>query len=95
MPREPEEFICKVCGKSFMKVRKGQIPKYCSPECKKEWTIPRQRELSRMSKERQRKLKLIKKNKQTIANVNEIARKNGMSYGQYMALQYAKQVQVK
>ena len=69
---------CEVCGKEYMGI---SISKTCSDACKKE--------LRRMTeaiwKAEQRGKRNGKKEMSELARINEEARQNGMTYGQYVA----------
>lgn len=72
--------ICSVCGKEYPTefIRSN----YCSPECKES------RQNERIVKGVYTKKKKEKLDDSNISKVNAMAKKMGMSYGQYVALQY-------
>ena len=92
------EAICKICGKTFVKEKYQSAKKYCSEECCEKSTILRKKEyyvanrdvISRRSEEYKKKKKrkaACKKysNKKAIIDIAALARKEGLSYGQYVA----------
>lgn len=77
--------ICVICGKRFEYMKGTKVT--CSIECKEE----RQRQYSR---KRNEELKVNKPPKKINSNLDDIekeARKLGMSYGKYMALNAMKE----
>ena len=71
--RKDREFVCELCGAKFVSDYKR---KYCCEVCMKE-----------ASRQRKRKPKENNKNKPTtsLAQINELARAEGLNYGQYVA----------
>ena len=77
------------CGAEFVAVRSDKL--YCCPECRllvgRKRVAERQREERRQDKEVREKMKLRKrkKPKKSIAEMDAEARKEGLSYGLYIA----------
>lgn len=69
--------LCKWCGKYYIPEVNGQL--YCKPEC-----YDKSYEYRHQSKKKN------KSNAQEIAEIDAAARKAGMSYGKYVAMQYMK-----
>lgn len=69
--KDPDPVSCPICGKSFIKKAKNQ--KFCSIECRK---------LATPTKEP----KKVKKQMSDLAEVNQMARKQGLTYGMYVGL---------
>ena len=91
-----EELICPVCGKAFVREKGKHSQKYCSIECgnlvdinrKKKIYENNKEELNRKRREynRAKKLKESSGNgKLSISEVDALADKKGLSYGQYVA----------
>lgn len=82
--------ICPVCGKEFI----DRTRKYCSPKCSKEGYRRRQLKYSidRYHEEKENQLRETKKPKEKsqLERLAREAREAGMTYGQYVALEYAK-----
>lgn len=72
---------CKICGKTFEGWNKDQ--KYCSVECKKINDRAVQEKYRKSLKEKEA---LAAKKRMAINDINEEARKQGMTYGQYVAM---------
>lgn len=87
--KKPEKGICVVCGKKF--AQKKVTQKCCSDECRHTLTIQRQNayfkeKYAREKAERKEKQKQIPKtNHEKIADIAIAARKEGLTYGQYVA----------
>lgn len=82
--------VCPVCGKEFTE----RTRKYCSPKCSKEGYRRRQLKYSidRYHEEKENRQKAAGRIKK-VSPLEEAARKAreaGMTYGQYVALEYAK-----
>lgn len=78
--------ICVVCGKEFEPRVNNQ--KCCSPECSDIQKAKRAKASYEKHKHQQRRKKSPRQKKEDLAKANEVARNNGMSYGQYMAEKY-------
>ena len=88
------EAYCQECGKTFTKRRSNQ--RYCCEECCRLGTLRRNRaSYNRRYAEAKKKGKGKKKKLSTLAEINQLARDAGMTYGKYMALQYGKLVRVR
>ena len=81
--------VCLICGKALT----GNQTKYCSEECRYKAQLERQRQLNKNeykkpkadtvappSKKRGRPPKKL-----SIADINQLAREEGLNYGQYVA----------
>ncbi len=81
---------CPVCGREFT----DRTRKYCSPKCSKEGYRRRQAKYSiaRYHTEKDKQIKEAKKPKKEspLERLAREAREAGMTYGQYVALEYAK-----
>ena len=78
---------CKICGREFIAKRKNQI--YCDKSCTAKAGV--------LATKERRKAKAAaekSKPKRSISDINEEARAAGMTYGQYVAMQYAKTVRI-
>lgn len=75
--RKKEQKFCIVCGKELI----GRKRAYCSEECNRQAINEKQSEYKRVVVPTGKK----KKPKLTIAQINELARKEGLNYGQYCA----------
>ena len=73
---------CEVCGKEFTAYKKTQI--CCSAECAEERKRRKSLEYQRQKKEK-RKIEKIEPNKDRITEMETEARRNGLTYGQYVA----------
>ena len=80
--REHNIFNCKVCGKEF--ITDSNIRKCCSDECKKINARRNGKIWADKQKNKQPKKKK-KEKKLTIVDIAVMARKAGMTYGQYVA----------
>ena len=78
---------CVVCSKTFTPTAANQNT------CCEEHRQQRATELRKIREKKRLKRKPVKKNK--LAEICEIARSNGMSYGQYMAEQYKREVKIR
>ena len=89
---------CKICGKEFVPVTTNQT--YCCAECRMESKRIIAREKSKMINE-ERKIEVKKRNEEnerkrirskkprlSIGEISVLARKAGMTYGQYVAQMY-------
>lgn len=74
---------CKHCGNEFLTTNKNRI--YCSDKCSRKENKKIQRE-----KYKQERELLERKKQNNLVKTNEAARAAGLSYGKYVALQYAK-----
>lgn len=84
-PLEEIKKICKLCGREFITTKKTQV--YCDKRCTDK--------ANKLASCERKKAKAAEKNKPkrcTIADINEAARAAGMSYGKYVAMQYAKTI---
>lgn len=94
------EKACKECGSTFMAKRHNTS--YCCEKCKhkgklKNNAASRQRRLEEEKRQKEQEEKARKKKrkrKSDLAAVNERARAAGMTYGKYMAQEYAQMVRV-
>lgn len=81
---------CPVCGMEFT----DRTRKYCSPKCSKEGYRRRQLKYSkeRQHEEKENQLRRTEKPKEKsqLERLAKEAREAGMTYGQYVALEYAK-----
>jgi hypothetical protein len=78
---------CVVCSKIFTLTAANQNT------CCEEHRQQRATELRKIREKKRLKRKPVKKNK--LAEICEIAKSKGMSYGQYMAEQYKKEVMIR
>lgn len=82
--------ICPVCGKEFT----DRTRKYCSPKCSKEGYRRRQADYSikRYHTEKESRQGEAGRTKKLspLEEISRRAREAGMSYGQYVALEYAR-----
>lgn len=82
-----------MCGKEFEPRVNNQ--KCCSPECSDIQKVKRAKAPYEKHKHQAKKKEKPKAKKEDLAKANEVARNSGMSYGQYMAEQYKKEVMIK
>ena len=83
---------CKKCGKQFTKTNKRI---YCSLECSKAAQDERQIELREIRKFQRQQRNKAKEKTVKIDNIpylENLARKQGISYGQLKAMEYLKEV---
>lgn len=81
--------VCAVCGKEIT----GQHTKYCSSECRYKAQIERQRNRYEKeykstlteTEEKQKKKRGRPRKRLSIADINQLAREEGLNYGQYVA----------
>lgn len=78
--------FCEICGKAL----KGRQQKYCCAECRnKAATLKQMEEMKELAQakdmETPKVVRKKKKPKYTIAQINEMARAEGLNYGQYVA----------
>lgn len=81
--------VCAVCGKKIT----GHQTKYCSPECRYKGQLERQRgryeqeykSTTTEAVEKQKKKRGRPKKKLSLADINNLARAEGLNYGQYVA----------
>lgn len=84
---KPAYKVCEICGKGF----EGKAQRYCSPECRYQAQLERQRAYKVNFKKPQaevkeeHKKKRGRKKKLSLAEINELARAEGLNYGQYVA----------
>ena len=81
-----EERECPCCGKLFLP--KSGPQKYCSKECGRIALNKKSAEKSRedrFHKEQEKYLKEAKKRRKVLININAEAKKEGLTYGQYVA----------
>ena len=73
---------CKYCGKKFLSVKSNHV--YCCSYCSKQAR-------NKLAREEGKKEipKPKPKKKDRITEINEAAKAAGMSYGKYVAMQYA------
>ena len=78
---------CKICGREYIATRKNQL--YCDKSCtaKAGRLATRERKKAKAAVEKS-------KPKRNISDINEAERAAGMTYGQYVAMQYAKTVRI-
>lgn len=71
---------CAICGKAYVHDNNWRATKYCSDKCKREG-------LRRCESEarKRRKTGIYKAKNTGMSNLAMMARKEGMSYGQYVA----------
>lgn len=74
---------CVICGAPFSSSRRNKMT--CSPKCSE----AHRKTLDNMNREA-RKSKRKSGSRTTIAEINEIARNNHMTYGQYVGWLYSK-----
>lgn len=85
--------ICAVCGKEFVRNCRQSKMKYCSEPCRrivKNEATRRFRErnkveINQQRKEKRQKIKKKVSNNDIVLQINALARKEGLSYGQYVA----------
>ena len=81
---------CPICGREFVAERR----RYCSEGCSREARIENQKRANREMSRKPRPVSAVPRGKPKKENsLQEIARKAreaGMTYGQYVALKYAK-----
>ncbi len=79
------ENVCRECGKTFAAKRKHG--KYCCEECRAEGNRRKVREASRVYHARQKlpKAGRLDSGKMGLAEINQKARDEGMTYGPYVA----------
>ena len=78
------ERMCQCCGKEF--VSYNGIQKYCGPECKREANRLWQAEYQRMyGKDYRKRTKRKSSSSDELVRIAVAARKEGLSYGQYVA----------
>lgn len=85
--------VCEVCGRIFTPpIGHGQT-KTCSQECRKikkrisnaKWRVKHGDEYN----ERRREKRIPKRKENTMADINEMARERGLTYGQMQGILYA------
>lgn len=85
--------ICPVCGKEFT----DRTRKYCSPKCSKEGYRRKQAKYSidRYHTEKERRIEEAwePRKESPLEEMARRAREAGMTYGQYVALEYAGRIQ--
>ena len=81
------EVRCGYCDLIFEKQNYNQ--RYCCDKCRRQGSLKRQKE-----RYRQQKAVKQKNKKPTLSDINSKVRAAGMTYGQYMAQEYGKQVTV-
>ena len=79
---------CEVCGNQFIGIKR--TAKYCSEPCRNAAMKERHKILQAEKAERAAREKENEKQKKPIWQLNEEARKLGLSYGQYQATRMAK-----
>lgn len=81
---------CPICGREFVTERR----RYCSESCSREARGKQQktynREMSRKPEQVSTKPRVKSKKENSLQELARKAREAGMSYGQYVALEYAK-----
>lgn len=86
--------VCVICGKEFVRGKNQDRMKYCSMECRKVVIAANSRRFRELNKERikqerreknKSKPKKKESNNKLILRIDELARKEGLSYGQYVA----------
>ncbi|MCI9249737.1 MAG: hypothetical protein HFG99_11475 [Dorea sp.] len=81
---------CPICGREFVTGRR----RYCSESCSREARIEYQKKANREMSRKPRPVSAVPRGKpKRESSLQEIARKAreaGMTYGQYVALEYAK-----
>lgn len=81
---------CPICGREFVTERR----RYCSESCSREARIEdqkrRNRELNRKPRPASVKPRVRPKEESSLQELARKAREAGMTYGQYVALEYAK-----
>lgn len=78
---------CPICGREFVAERR----RYCSEGCSREARIENQKRANREMSIKPRPVSAVPRGKPKKENsLQEIAREAGMTYGQYVALEYAK-----
>lgn len=80
--------ICEVCGNQFVGIKR--TAKYCSKPCRNAAMKERHKILQAEKTERAAREKENEKLKMPIWQLNEEARKLGLTYGQYQAMRMAK-----
>ncbi len=81
--------VCAICGKELT----GTQVKYCSAECRYKAQVQRQRSLYKKeykstlteAEEKQKKKRGRPRKRLSIADINQLAREEGLNYGQYVA----------
>ena len=89
---ESEVGVCLICGKEFVRGKHQQSKKYCNPECRiianrinaKNFRDTNRDKINEMRREKRKKTIKVSNN-QLIIKIDELARKEGLSYGQYVA----------
>ena len=76
---------CEICGKEFVGFRRNV--RFCSEPCR---AVARKEKNRMLSAERAKKKRRKEDGKVQIWQLNEEARRLGLSYGQYQAMRYAK-----
>lgn len=77
---------CEYCGAIFKP--NGGHQKYCSSECCKNATLEKQRanrDIEECRRKASKNAKAVSKRRKILVNINEEARKEGLTYGQYVA----------
>lgn len=83
---------CEICGKVFSTNKSLKVT--CSPECNKERHKLLVRANNRTRSEKRKSRKKPRQNKvETLAEVQRKARAAGMSYGQYVQVEYIRKIQ--
>ena len=73
---------CAWCGKEFVRQKGAQ--KFCSVRCRNESTTKRVTEYCRQYRRSKRPRKGDLSNREKLAEINQKAREEGLTYGQYM-----------
>ena len=84
LPKEKKR--CECCGKIYMPHSGHQ--KYCSIECRNKATIQNQRnnrDVEECRRRASKNAKEVNKRRKVLVNINNEARKEGLTYGQYVA----------
>ncbi len=90
-------YRCEVCGKYYEHSGLGRKPKTCSPECAHERNITRQREYWMIYKDKinservQKKIKKKLPKENSLAEINELAREQNLTYGQMQGVFYCQE----
>lgn len=84
---------CEWCGKEF--VAKTAVGKYCSNKCYREVNKLRARELRKSPKQDEKTIKSYEERTRRINRKIELARQQGMSYGEWQALKTIRETRIK
>ena len=83
-------YTCEICGKNYIHTANWQSKHTCSDKCYKKRRSQHQQVMwrTKIKYQRAEKQKEKERKRHMLADVNEDARANDMTYGQYQAMLY-------